>query len=327
MKILLTGMTSAQVNPVAHDRSPNFPGLINEALKDTDTVQWSEPSVSWGEDYLRQFDLVIVGIAPITGLGANRAYGALSVISLLWGDPRLRLLVDAPDPRQMESANQALVDHPKNIAKDFYSYRKEYVPVRNDPRLQKRLVKGARHLAEDSWPVTIVPALPWHASTQVIERQLPRVGPHRLQKVNLDHLLFERYGTWQTSLRNDEWAYEKSSHPNWLGQTQVTWPVEYLPRNHRKAVWADTMNQLAHSEGCLISPSKAGTWWSPRYAMSLAVRTPVFTDWHESQFLSESWMVLPGTFEIMSADERNDLADEQFATYYKATQEASWTIG
>ena len=324
--VLLTGMTAAQTNPVNHHRSPNFPGLLAEFLGEDDEtkVQWSEPSVTWGDEYLDRFNLIIVGIAPVTGLGANRAYGALNIIERLWGDPRLRLLVDAPDPVQMKNANKAIVDTPGNLVKEFYSYRKEYREVHGDPALQERLVEAPRLLSQEAWPETIVPRLPWQTK-ESFARQLPQV--RMLRMTNLDQTLFRRYGDRQTSIRLDRWAYEKGSHPSWLRRQGTTWPVEHLPKTHRKATWSETLDQLARSEGCLIEPSKSGTWWSPRYAMSLAVRTPVFTDWHESQLLSDSWMTLPATFEQMTPEERNQLADEQFATYMKATEGTPWTIG
>jgi hypothetical protein len=62
--------------------------------------------------------------------------------------------------------------------------------------------------------------------------------------------------------------------------------------------------------------------------MSLAVRTPVFTDWHESQFLGSAWAYLPSGFEGFNPDQRNYVADEQFATYTKAIeQETPCKIG
>lgn len=317
-------MTAAQTNPVNHERSPNFPGLLAEFLGEEESVMWREPSVAWGDDYLSQFDLVIVGVAPITGLGANRAYGALSILERMWDDSRLRLLVDAPDPIQMKNAYKAIVDNPDSLVKEFYSYRKEYREVNGDPLLRERLLQAVERMSSAPWPETIVPHLPWQSRSH-FERQLPLA--HRLRMLNLDELLFDRYSNWQTQLRMDRWAYEKGSHPSWLRRQQVSWPVDALPKTHRKPTWQDTMTMLAGSEGCLIAPSKSGTWWSPRYAMSLAVRTPVFTDWHETQFLSSAWTHLPATFEQMTPDERNDLADEQFATYTKATEGTPWTTG
>lgn len=306
-------------------KSPNFVGLLVQHLTgESHVVQWSDPSVSWDEDYLAKFDVVIVGVAPLTGLGTNRAYGALSILEQLWDDKRLRLLVDAPDPYKIGPATQAIDDHPENLAKDFFSYRKEYREVRRDQKLQERLQQAVRALCYDAWPMTIVPQLPWQTAS-LIRKQLPNAAS--LQLVNLDYLLFKEFDSWQTQLRSPEWALENGSHASWLRKTNTSWPVNPLPRTHRKAIVTETMTQLAGSEGTLIVPGKLGAWWSPRFAMSLAVRTPVFTDWHQSQFLGSAWAQIPSAFEAMDADERNDLADEQFVTYFKATQEASWTIG
>ena len=315
MKVLITGMTSTQVNPISHLRSPNFVGLMVQQFVDFGVqVDWKEPSVGWDDAWLKRYDSVIVGVSPLTGMGANRAYGALNVLERMWDDPRLRLVVDAPDPLKMESANQAIVDHPKNLTKDFFSYRKEYSKVLSDSELRARLIQAADHLCNDPWPTTIVPQLPWQTEQQ-FRVQLPKAP--RLHLMNLDHLLLEAFPARGLE-RHKVWSREPGSHPSWGRRSDVTWPVHHLPRNHRKDVTSDVITQLAQSSGCLIDPSKTGTWWSSRYAMALSQRTPICTDWHESQFLSSAWVHLPSSIEHMSDEKRELVADEQYASYAAA---------
>lgn len=315
MRTLLTGMSAAQVNSVKHRWSPNFPGLIrDELVRNSDDVTWAEPSVLWNDKYLTRYDLVICGISPITALGANRCYGALSIIEQLWGDSRLRLLVDAPDPLKMVSANKSIIDHPDNLDKDFFRARREYEIVHSNPSLKKRLIKAVELLNTELWPTTIVPSLPWQVP-QHFAHQLP-LAAGRLQLLNLDALLFHMCNL-ELSVNNrfNRWAYEAGTHPNWVRHQNLTWPLHGLPKTHRRPIIAETLVKLANSAGTIIAPSKSGTWWSPRFAMSLSHRTPVFTDWHETQFLSTAWTHLPSAFELMDQDKREQLGDEQFASY------------
>lgn len=327
MKCLITGMTAAQTNPYYHERSPNFVGLLEDALSEHHRVVWSEPSVDWDLEFLRQFDRVIVGVAPLTGLGANRAYGALSIIERLWDKPSLHLVVDAPDPSKIMPATRSIAATPENLTKEFFSFRKEYGKVAVDLSLQRRLLRAVQHLSDDPWPVTIVPQLPWQTRGQ-FERQLPKVN--RVRLLNLDRLLFDRHWNADTPIRirKDQWSYEPGTHATWLRRQHVTWEVKKLPRTHRKPIVQETLDMLAESEGCLIAPSKNGTWWSPRYAMALAMGTAVFTDWHESQFLSSAWSGIPASFEEMNPQAQNDLVAEQVASYRAALpKEDEWTHG
>lgn len=313
-KILLTGMTSQHTNPEAHRRRVNFSGLIRDTLRSTeDEVYWQEPSVLWDDDYLKQFDAAIVGVAPLSSLGANRAYGALNVIMRLWHTGKLTLLVDAPDAVKIETSAQAVVDHPENLVKPFFANRKEWNLASQKEHLD-RMYTAAFLLRTQTWQRTLYPRMPWQTA-DVLTSQLRHTKFEQLHPINLDTLLFERYPEPMSKTRVNWWAYERSSAPRWLEKQQVCWRVNELPSTHRVPINDMAVQQLRASHGTLISPSKAGTWWSPRYAMSLSQGTPVFSDWMETRFLNDAWNVLPTRFEMMTNVERASLLTAQTLTY------------
>lgn len=322
----MTGMSSQHTNPEAHRRRVNFSGLIRDAFRTTeDEVYWQEPSVLWDDDYLKQFDAVIVGVSPLSSLGANRCYGALNVIMRLWSSDRLTLLLDAPDLVRIETSCQAVVDHPQNLVKPFFASRKEWNLACEKEHLD-RLYTAAYLLRKQRWPRAIYPRLPWQTAGAVSD-QLRHTRFGELTGINLDSYLIDRWSEPTSSSRTRWWAYEANSAPRWLQQQHVCWTVHELPHTHRVPTNEQTIQQLRISKGTLITPAKSGTWWSPRYAMSLSQGTPVFSDWQETRLLHESWSVLPTGFEMMTDVERAQLLTAQTLTYQAAISSKVDSLG
>jgi hypothetical protein len=309
-------MTSQHCNPQSHKRSINFCGLMWEMLRHAGhEVHWQDPDISMTTTELKKFDHVIVGLAPLSALGANRAYGALSIIERLWSGKRLTLLVDAPDPSKIQTSVQAVLDHPETLVKDFFSYRKAFRQAK-DPEVLTRLLRAVELLNSEKtyWPNVIVPGLPWQNLEQ-IEAQLPVGASGHIHMINLDYLIFDRYLDPTSRARRPFWSYEKNSLPGWLERQRVVLEVNELPSTFRVETNVASMQQLAVSLGTLISPSKAGTWWSPRYAMSISQVTPVFTDWRASSALGNAWAVLPASFELATDEEKEEIGIEQHTSY------------
>lgn len=316
MRIMLTGMTSQQTNPQSHRKSINFAGLLWESLRhEGHEVYWQDPSVEMSCFDYRRFDHVIVGVSPISALGANRAYGALSAIECLWDKPKLNLLIDAPDPIKMQTSFRAIVDNPDNLTKEFFSYRKEY-RLAIVPSTTERLVNAVKLLDSERWPNTIVPRLPWQSDTSIMN-QLPR-GAARIKPLNLDSLILDKYMNLEPREREARWSYEKNSMPRWLGRQNVSLPAQELPSTFRVETNTETVRQLSTAIGFLAWPSKSGTWWSPKIPMAVSQMTPVFQDWKETQWLGRGWTSLPGSFEQLSPAAQRTLAEDQYESYSAA---------
>jgi hypothetical protein len=311
MNVLLTGCTSQQCNPVTDRQINNFPGLIRRALQlSGHEVYWKEPSISWqAGEIIDRFDHVIIGLAPVTSLAANRVYGALSVLDeLLLNDPaRVSILLDAPEPARIAASFRAILSHPENLAKTFYSYRKEYELAREN---QDRLLGVIEHLHTKVWPSVIVPKLPWEDPTQLAAK-LP-YPIRRLTPLNLDMLLFKHVKAPEPKQRRMVWAVEGNP-------TQATTlPRQAIPRKGHAALDVTVLSQLASSLGCLIEEPRFGGWWSTRWAQSLSTLTPVFGNWQSTSELGSVWSELPGTTETMTQAERTNLAIAQLDVYRAA---------
>jgi hypothetical protein len=316
VRILVTGSTSQQSNPDAHKRAANFTGLLFETLRSDERseVFWKEPSVTWTEADLDEYDHVFVGLAPLMAMGANRVYGALSVVERLWGSRRLTVVLDSPDPDLFTRSLRSTLGNWESFTKAFFSYRKEFDLARG-PEVSDRLRSGAERLMASTWPRTVVPGLPWTEAAR-IAAALPSGASGRVQTVNLDHLLLRRFGKERAEVpRLREWAYEKSGDRRWLPSQNLGLPVRELPSNHRIATDPLAVQQLRESVGLLVGPIRGEVWWTPKVAMSLAVLTPVFTDWHQSRLLGAEWTHLPGPHELARPEEAEELANDQYVSF------------
>ena len=176
MKILLTGSTSQQANPKAHRRSANFMGLIWEELRRDGSrveVEWADPSVHWpGDGLLRKYDHVFVGLAPPMAMGANRIYGALSVLEQLAGSPRVTIVLDSPDPDLLGRGFKSILANWPTFTKPFFSYRQEFDLAR-ETRTNTRLRMHVMRMLTNRWPNIIAPGLPWTDPTQIESALVP----------------------------------------------------------------------------------------------------------------------------------------------------------
>lgn len=312
-KILLTGMTASQSSQKANSKALAFAGVINKALSEGGhEVSWVDPSVTMTKEQLEFYDVVLVGIAPITSMSANRVYGALSVIDLMWTSPKLTIFVDTPNVSQLQVSFNAMLTKPENFTKSFYSYRKEYVAVASDPELSSRLLKIVSWLNESQWPNTIYPSLPWKKQRDVLK--LPKQALESVTPINLDsYLLCEP--VIDDSIRREKWLIDHAT--DWTKKVVGTLSFATFPMKWNKGnTDSDVFGQMSRSAGVIVtSHKKDGTWWSYRYIQALNAGTPVVTDWQESQAIGPEWTVLASAIESMPQGSRNLISKAQMDLY------------
>lgn len=321
MKILVTGSTSQQANPDAHRKSANFTGLLWQALREDPhhEVHWRDPSVTWTAADLREYDRVFVGVAAPLAMGANRAYGALSVAGALWGDTRLSLVVDQPDPDLITRGLRSVLANPDSFTKPFFSYRKEYDLAR-EKKTNGRLREALGLLLEDEWPRTVVPGLPWSEPSQ-IEARLPEGASGKVVTASFDEILLGRF--WENGApalpRLRAWAHEKTADYRWLQAQNLGAPLRELPANHRLETDSACAQQLRESMGLLVPPVRGLAWWTPKVAMAVALGAPVFTDWQKSARAGLAWAGLPATHEALGPGDAAEAAAHQRASFEAVT--------
>lgn len=319
-KVLLTGMTAQHTSRRAHAKSASFSGLLADCMTRYGwTIDMIEPSMEWSEQDLDEYDAVVVGVAPLTSTSAHRAYGALSVVQKLQNDDRLVMLVDAPEPYKIAASLKAISKDPQKLVKPFYEKRSEYKKA-CEPAEQKRLLSVVEWLQNEQWPTTIYPALPWSTDDMLV-RQLPMTLEclkHGLcpdavlmsTTVKPDSPTSARHDWWCATAVQTDWVSEMRHH---LRHPVV--PAKATPKAYDDEVIA----RLAHATGTLATTYRQSTpWWTTRVAQSLAVHTPVVTDWRYSVGLGAPWAVLGATVESMDRLERHELALLQRSVYLQA---------
>lgn len=317
-KILITGMTAPQASPRANRRALSFAAQIVDALSrgtEKHDVDWVDPDVDWTQEFLDKYDHIFVGIAPVTGLGASRAYGALSIISIMYESPKLRLFFDGPNPGQITYSFNSILKTPDSLFKEFYKYRQQYDLI-FDSEVRLRVYTAIRRLATEQWPITVYPKLPWDQEDPA--ETLPDGAKSRLVSVNLDIFTlnqpyFENHQVaekWVTDDLRSKW-HEFVVHT-------LSYPVVGMKANKFSNDF-EVDFAMATSVGVLISPAKRGkTWWSHRYAQALRLHVPIVTEWREAGELGDEWSVLGSQIEHLSDDLRRDIADKQLASYKSA---------
>lgn len=310
----MTGMSSAHTSPKVHATSLGFFGALHQALTTIGghEVAWGVADIRLTKQDLDKFDVIFVGISAPTSVSANNSYGALNIINLLYGSPKLRLVVDSPQSWQIEQSLNSILSNPGSLIKDFYSKRPGYQVAKTK---LTELVEACSILAKAEWPTTIAPALPWK-STESIEDNLPLGAKGKVVAISLDSMLINpenqysmgRTDTWLIDRTDTEWAKKAAN--------SVSSEIQNI-KVSKKETDLDVELKIKTSLGVFISPQKrrGGTWWTYRYIQALNLNTPIATEWRESSRLGRDWSLLPPQIEDMSDIERSYLAANQKQTY------------
>ena len=316
-KIYLTGMTAPQASQSSNTRNFAFAGALHKVLTTAGhDVTWADPSLDVSQDFFDQYDSVLVGVGPITSLSANRVYGALNIIGLLWNSDKLRLFVDAPGMAQMCASLKSVDKTPTTLMKEFYSYRKGYKEVISNVALSARIATAVNNLATKEWPQTIYPGLPWKTDEQAKEKI--SVDVPKFNRVLLDsHLISEDsvYGE-----RFDKWVVDSFANKE-IKKLVETLRYQTAPMKWNKGETDQQVyDQMLQSSGSIIATHRTdGSWWSYRYAQALNAGTPIYTSWKETSTLGEPWSHLAHTIEDLTDSGKVELATRQKSEYLKNT--------
>jgi hypothetical protein len=321
MKVLVTGATSRQANPDASDvnkKEVAFAWLLAETMRDLGwDVEHRNPTVLESYD---EFDHVFVGLAPLHGIGSNRAYGVLAASLRLWGSGRLSFFVDDPDVGKVTGGLRTMVTNPNNLTKPWFSYKLEY-EVANQPEYAEWLRAGVRMLHEQQWPRLIVPAHPWFQGRDLIAKKVPQAA-HAIWTLDLTAFLPVIEDEVTTDEGYYQWVCEAEADDKWLRQQQ-TMISTYRISNSKKdearssAPMSDKrlVNLYRKSWGVLQPPIVPAGWWNSRIGYARQARVPYVTKWQDVQALGDAYMVLPHTVAQLDRDGRDALVQAQAETF------------
>jgi hypothetical protein len=316
-KILLTGMTAAQASPSANNRNLQFAGVLYKVLTDLGhEVVWADPELSYNTESLSSFDSILVGVSPISSLSANRVYGALNLINLLWDSNKLTLFVDAPGTYQISASLNSVESNPTSLLKKFYSYRKGYKDVLSNISLSSNIYGAITKLTNEQWPATIYPKLPWKSNNDV--RLLdPKNIYSNFIGLNFDEVLL--LDSINSNEKRSKWVVDSYSYKETTKLVETLSSPTSLMKWNKGVTDSQVFDQMLRSLGAIVSTHRGdGSWWSYRYVQAFNAKTPVYTDWKETGILGDAWNFLASAIEDLDISERNVLSDKQKEAYFSA---------
>ena len=313
MKILVTGMTSSHTKASA---SNTFFALLVKGLETFADVEWATPSVTWTKEFLDQYDSVVIGIVPPTNLGANKVYGAMHAINLMYDSPKLRLVLDDPQIWQFKASLASIDRDVSNIFTPFYSKRREFKTAVG-ATYSESIRSAATKLLTTPWPKTIYPDMPWK-NVESVAKFISTADASSLIGLNLDsHLATEPVvsatcsNVWVSDMPKSTWTKKVEKLLAF-----PTSPLKIARREKEETISA----RLESSFGVLIAPHErgVGTWWSHRYIQAMNALVPIYSDWRDTGRLSNSWYLLGSSIEEATPDERLKIAIAQREDYLNA---------
>lgn len=317
--IAISGMTASQSSYRSFNSKASFIGLVASELKDSGVaVHFIEPSVLLKKSDLDQYDHVLLGIAPMLSLTANKVYGILHMINLLKDDDSLALFVDAPEPAKIAASLRAIDRKPEDIVKPFYSGRKQYADVAGNRKIMASVIAGAQVLATRWVYTTLYPSTPF-TSDENIESQLFGATRDVVQGVQIDSFLLSTGLNTMPKARGGYWTID-NLRTKWFRSLKNTLGHEVVEmKSNRLSTDSDVEKLIVGSSGAIISPQDDGTlWWSYRMSQALNNDTPVVSDWKITSILGDSWSLLPANVEEMDYVDIYELSVDQRKRYIAA---------
>lgn len=291
----------------------SFFGTLAKAVGEFAEVTWATPRVSWTKSQLDQFDFIFLGFIPPTALSANKIYGAMHVLGLMFDSPRLRLVADGQQIWQYKNSINHIKKDVSKLFDSFYSKRAEYSYAK-DPANYSQIEAAATKFDSSIWPITYYPALPW-TEPSVAARSLGFSLEKRLVGLNLDSMLLNPEPLDATN-KAPYWSVAPSDQ-KWLKKVDpfISHPLVETVVHDEKS-----LKTIRDSLGLLMPPQdrNLGTWWSYRYIQALNANTPIITDWTTIKVFDSSWSYLAYQFEEMSPADRTLVAKRQLDSYLSA---------
>jgi len=317
VKVLVTGTSAQHYSSSVAQRALTYAGMLANAVRQLgyEVVQ-AEADVSWTLDDLAEYDKVFVGLTSPLSVSSNGVYGALNVASLLRGDERLALFIDAPEPGKIFAGLRSIQRDPQKLFKPFYSRRSGYSLALADEGAKERVIESALGLLTAKWPTTLWPTLPWYKDASDIVGVRDGLK-HSLVGLSFDALYTRQPGTealqrertraWGIDLTSTRWA-RSIAHTLGLPHSGI--------KDKKHMSGAEVKKKIGSLLGVILTiHDDKRPWWSPLFVKSLNVGTPVVTEWKYSNTAGPSWAVLAARIENMSRLDAYELSVHQSREY------------
>jgi hypothetical protein len=315
-KVLISGMTASQSSSVYSERSATFIGSVARALRERGvTVDWQVPNMDSQE--IMSYDKVLVGIGPVLSLAANRSFSALSLIESLWDSDKLTTFIDAPEPGKIHASLRSVNKAPESLTKPLYSRRAGYSAIATDKAHASKIMRIVETLTHESWKKTLVPVLPWSTVDKSLVG-LPQNVSSSCVGINIDSFIIDKLHE-DSATRYNQWVVE-NENTKWIKNSTKVLIYPSVPAKTKRAQGdAAVLENMSSSAGVLIGPHDDKVlWWSSRFAQAMNTRTPVATEWRDSQAIGDAWAHLASGIEEMDLEDRYELSTAQRSQYIES---------
>ena len=312
-------MTSPQSSRRLNSKSLSFSGAIERVLeKSGHKVDWLNLSIDMGKKQVDEYDVILLGVAPVLSVTANKAYGVLSMLDILWQDERLKIIVDTPTPSSITANLRAVRKDQSRLFSEFYYARKQYEAVVLNSAAKDRVLSAVDRMFDDKWPVTLYPQTPW-ADVSEIANKLPQGARDSVYGLCVDSYFLSKKSPLSGGTVSSTWAVDTKS-TKWAQSTISSLRFPHHLMKDRRSADDDTVSSLiATSFGALISPNNDGSIsWSSRWVQAMNAGTPIASDWRLTSKIGKSWSYLAAGIEEMSMVDRYELSIFQMIDYENA---------
>lgn len=313
-RVLITGATASQYSDSAHKRSARFSGLLHSALNYSGvTASMSAMPVNSDSSAYKDYESVVVGLAPVSSMSANKIYAALTAVGHARENSNLKILFDAPEPHLVYQSLRSIVSNPEILTKPLYSSRFGFSEVSSNKDFRNFIMETIEFLLSGDYDV-VVPRLPYFSGSREIYG-IPEVNGRDLIELNFDRLFSDRLNI-SKSQGSNYWVIENPS-TKWAKDIAKTVSNSVIGvRKTQYDTESDYINRMHNSYGYLLNTYKNGTpWWSPHIMVAMSCGIPVFSDWRHTGALGTYWSALPHTVESMTNEERLFVSEMQKISY------------
>lgn len=336
MRVLVTGMTASQtkegdtvasfigqsLRDAGHDVTVGRPSLLHALHEDIG----GDFGTMEGETSAEPWDWVYVGLGPLHGIGTAYKYGALGLIGRYWN--RCTLYLDDIDAGKIGGGFRTMLNVEGKLTRPFFGYCKEW-HLASMPDVTPWLLNIVDALANadaDDYPNLLVPAFTFDEAFRTAVKVSSGAGPNVVPidmtahaSLTLEGMAKTKHGRkWKSGLREDL----KKTAP-WIGK-EKWWATELEPmsatvRSYGPFQWHQVRTHknpaLIMLANGLIMPTEQ---WSPRFVQATSQGIPILTMWRVfAKEIGPSYELLAGTIELMSKQERAELAVQQHAELIK----------
>ena len=309
-------MTASQSSSAYSDRSATFIGSVARALRENGViVDWQVPSMSSKD--IQAYDKVLVGVAPVLSLAANRSFAALSLIESLWNSDKLLMFIDAPEPGKIHASLRSITKNPDSLTKSLYSRRPGYSAIVSDRNHADKIAKMIETLTHEKWKKTLIPMLPWSDVNSSLVG-LPQNVVDSCIGINIDSFILDQLHD-KNMPRYNQWVVE-NENTKWVKTSAKVLVYPGIPAKTKRAQGdAAVLDAMSSSTGVLIGPHDDKVlWWSSRFAQAMNTRTPVATEWRNSHTIGDAWAHLASGIEEMNIEDRHELSTAQRLQYIES---------